>query len=156
LPAAECRRCRAVNLNNDTTEMTNLIKRPLNSRRLRSGRLPRGFGWIDHRLLTQGYLSRSSPEALALYCLLICAADSQGLSFYSDERLRLILCFDAAELNQARRELIDSELIAYQKPLYQVLTLEDDRRQLPPEPLPTGRDLRDMVAASLRQQGGAA
>lgn len=144
--------------------MPNLLKRPLDSRRLRSNRLPHGFGWIDHRLLTHGYLSRSSPNALALYCLLICAADSQGLSFYSEERLRQILGFNPPELHRARRELIDSALIAYQKPLYQVLTLEDDRRpdQLPPPQqqqasLPTGRELRARMAASLQQaEGGAA
>ena len=41
-----------------------IIKRPLDPRRLRSV-LPRGFGWIDHRFLTDGYLGQLSPHALS-------------------------------------------------------------------------------------------
>jgi hypothetical protein len=44
-------------------------KRLLDARRSRKG-LPRGFGWIDHRLLRDGYLGHCSPEALALYVFL--------------------------------------------------------------------------------------
>ena len=149
-----------------------IIKRPLDPRRLRLA-LPRGFGWIDHRFLTDGYLRRSSPEALGLYCLVVCASDSQGLSYYSDQRLRELLTMDPPTLFRARRELIDSGLIAYQKPLYQVLALEDQphstrpncRTQRPcstlspslPEspqvPLPPGLNLRAMIEASLREGG---
>ncbi len=152
-----------------------IIKRPLDPRHLRSA-LPRGFGWIDHRFLTGGYLPRLSPNALALYCLLVCAADSQGLSFYSDQRLRDLLAMDGPALFRARRELIDSGLIAYQKPLCQVLSLEDQgyrpspgtRRPTvappptPPSPrpheipeptFPSGLNLQAMVEASLRQGG---
>jgi hypothetical protein len=58
------------------------IKRLVDPRRMRKA-LPRGFGWIDHRLLRDGYLSRCSSQALALYVLLVCASDAQGLSYYS-------------------------------------------------------------------------
>jgi hypothetical protein len=100
-------------------------KRPLDPRRLRS-HPPRGFGWLDHRLLRQGYLARCSPPATALYCLLVCAGDGCGLSFYSDPRICVLLGLEPALLPRVRRELVELGLVAYQKPLYQVLALGDD------------------------------
>lgn len=153
-----------------------IIKRPLDPRRLRSA-LPRGFGWIDHRFLTEGYLGRLSPHARSLYCLLVCAADSSGLSFYSDQRLRDLLAIDAPTLLAARRELLDLRLIAYSKPLCQVLALNQEEHFAWPLPVkeqprlasvktpsrpalasvapsfPTGLNLRAMVEASLREGG---
>ena len=98
-------------------------KRPIDLRRLRSLPPPSGFGWIDHRLLREGYFQRCSPAALALYSLLVCAGDSQGLSFYSQARLAEILGLEQTALRQARDELIDAQLIAFQKPIFQVLVL---------------------------------
>lgn len=157
-----------------------ITKRPLDSRRLR-GQPPRGFGWIDHRLLRQGYLARSNPPALALYCLLICASDDRGLSFYRDQSICEMLGLEGAEMRGARRDLLRLELIAYQPPIYQLLALPDEpptalperapqsshrpgRRQaesvgsppaLPPASAAPGLDLRAMVRAAL-QKGGAA
>jgi hypothetical protein len=104
------------------------IKRLIDPRRMRKA-LPRGFGWIDHRLLRDGYLSRCSPQALALYVLLVCASDAQGLSYYSAPRLAQLLSLEPAALFEARRELIGQGLIAYQKPLYQLLSLEGELQE---------------------------
>jgi hypothetical protein len=101
------------------------IKRLLNPRRMRKAP-PRGFGWIDHRLLRDGYIGCCSPQALALYVLLVCASDAQGLSYYSDPRIGQLLTLEPATLSQARHELIELGLIAYQKPLYQLLSLEGE------------------------------
>jgi hypothetical protein len=101
------------------------IKRLLDARRMRKAP-PRGFGWIDHRLLRDGYIGRCSPQALALYVLLVCASDAQGLSYYSDPRIAQLLTLEPATMSQARRELIELGLIAYQKPLYQLLSLEGE------------------------------
>jgi hypothetical protein len=98
-------------------------KEPLDTRRLRT-RPPPGFGWLDHRLLRQGYLARCAPPAWALYCLLVCASDGQGLSFYGAVRLEQMLQLAPAALRQARGDLLRLGLIAYREPLYQVLTLE--------------------------------
>ena len=87
---------------------------------------PRGFGWVDHRLLRDGYIGRCSPQALALYVLLVCASDAQGLSYYSDLRMAQLLTLEPATVSLARRELIELGLIAYQKPLYQLLSLEGE------------------------------
>ena len=121
------------------------IKRLIDPRRMRKA-LPRGFGWIDHRLLRDGYISRCSPQALALYVLLVCASDAQGLSYYSAPRIAQLLSLEPAALFEARRELIELGLIAYQKPLYQLLSLEGELQEhkspparshgLPPTPNP--------------------
>jgi hypothetical protein len=112
-------------------------KRLLDARRSRKA-LPRGFGWIDHRLLRDGYLGHCNPEALALYVLLVCAADAQGLSYYSDARIAEVLAWAPQALAQARRQLIDLGLIAYQKPLYQLLSLEGELTASPPPQGPRG------------------
>jgi hypothetical protein len=154
-------------------------KQPLDVGRLRS-RPPRGFGWLDHRLLRQGYLARCSPSALALYCLLVCAGDDHGLSFYRDQSICELLGLELALLRQVRGELVAIGLIAYQSPLYQVLALSEEapkgplrrapstRRLLPTTersslsgtergaaapPPPAGLDLRAMVRAALGQGG---
>src|SRR5262249_35446653 len=101
------------------------IKRLQDPRRMRKA-LPRGFGWIDHRLLREGYIGRCSPQALALYVLLVCASDAQGLSYYSDSRIAQLLTLEPATLSLARRELIGLGLIAYQKRLYQLVSLESE------------------------------
>jgi hypothetical protein len=100
------------------------IKRLIDARRRRKSP-PRGFGWIDHRLLRDGYLGRCSTESLALYVLLVCASDAQGLSYYSDCRIAELLGVEPAVLRSCRRELSELGLIAYQKPLYQLLSLEE-------------------------------
>jgi hypothetical protein len=104
-----------------------ILKRPIDSHRLRSTP-PAGFGWIDHRFLRGGYFQRCSLPALALYSLLVCAGDAQGLSFYSEARAAELLGLEVEAVRRARRELIEAQLIAFQKPLYQVLALEDAAR----------------------------
>jgi hypothetical protein len=143
------------------------IKRLIDPRRRRKT-LPRGFGWIDHRLLRDGYLSHCSPQALALYVLLVCASDAQGLSYYSAPRIAQLLSLEPAALSEARRELIGLGLIAYQKPLYQLLSLEGELREHQSQPAPrsaassepqaiaaiSGLSLKAMVE-SLLQKGAA-
>jgi hypothetical protein len=101
------------------------VKRLIDARRRRKSP-PRGFSWIDHRFLRDGYLGRCSTESLALYVLLVCASDAQGLSYYSDSRIAELLCVEPSVVRCCRRELIELGLIAYQKPLYQLLSLEDE------------------------------
>ena len=70
-------------------------KRLIDARRMRKA-LPRGFGWIDHRLLREGYITNCTPQALALYVLLVCASDAQGLSYYSGPRIAELLRLEPA------------------------------------------------------------
>ena len=99
-----------------------VVKRVLCRERLRQ--VPPQFSWIDHRLVRDRHIVGRSAGALSLYLLLVTVADGSGLSYYSDQGICQLLPLDAAALAAARRELIAAGLIAYQKPLYQVLALD--------------------------------
>ena len=100
-----------------------MTKRLLCPPRLRH--VPRQFSWIDQRLLREGYFERAGGAgALALYLLLVSAADAQGLSYYSERTTARLLALPESEVRAARRALQSAGLIAYEAPLYQVLSLE--------------------------------
>ena len=97
-------------------------KRVLNPERLR--KVPPQFSWLDHRLVQENYFVRCDPPAWTLYLFLTSVADAEGLSYYSDASLMRRLKMDSPGLSASRRQLIQAGLIAYEKPLYQVLSLE--------------------------------
>ena len=100
-----------------------MTKRLLCPPRLRH--VPRQFSWIDHRLLRDGYFERCGGSGpLALYLLLVTAADAQGLSYYSERTCARLLALSESEVRAARRGLLAAGLIAYEAPLYQVLDLQ--------------------------------
>jgi len=101
-----------------------LHKYPICPQRIR--KVPKQFSWVDHRLVRDRYLESCSHEAAALYLFLITVANSQGLSYYSDVSLMKRLAMDAVTLQDARHNLITLGLVAYEKPLYQVLPLPED------------------------------
>jgi hypothetical protein len=96
-------------------------REPISPHRRR--RIPRHFSWVDHRLVRDGHIEGRSAEALALYLFLVGVADADGLSWYSEAALCRVLSWALPTLRQARNELRSAELIAYRKPLYQVLDL---------------------------------
>jgi hypothetical protein len=98
------------------------IKRVLRPEALR--RIPRQFSWIDQRLVSEHYIERCDLAALALYLFLVTVADVRGLSYYGDARLAKSLSISPAQLEQARLDLMRLNLIDYQAPLYQVLSLD--------------------------------
>jgi hypothetical protein len=98
------------------------IKRVICPERIRQ--LPPQFSWVDHRLVRERYLERCDPPAAALYLFLVTVADAQGLSYYSEGVLGRSLSLVPARLRQARADLLRVGLIAYQRPLYQVLGLD--------------------------------
>jgi hypothetical protein len=102
--------------------MAMIRKRVLCPEQLR--KVPEQFSWIDHRLVRDRHIAGKSAEALALYLFLVTVADSQGLSYYSDSGIGKLLPLDEPALARARQELIRARLIAYEKPLYQVLSLD--------------------------------
>ena len=89
----------------------------------RRRRIPPQFSWVDHRLVREGYVQGRSASALALYLFLVTVADAEGLSWYSEAELCRQLSWIAPQLQSARAELQQAELIAFRKPLYQVLDL---------------------------------
>lgn len=97
-------------------------KRVLNPERLR--KVPPQFSWIDHRLVQENYFIRCEHSAWALYLFLASVADAEGLSYYSDASLVRRLKMDPLALSASRQQLIQAGLIAFEKPLYQVLSLD--------------------------------
>jgi len=104
-----------------------IAKHPIVAQRIR--KVPVGFSWIDHRLVREHFIDRCSHAACALYLFLVTVADAKGLSHYSDLSLKQRLGMDQTTLEQARSQLIRIDLIAWQTPLYQVLSLEVQRRR---------------------------
>ena len=101
-------------------------KHLLQPQRLRQ--IPPSFSWVDHRLVRHDYLARADHSAWALYLFLVTVADVQGLSYYSDRAIGRHLKMDSVQLSAARQQLVQVDLIAYQKPLYQVLALPEDAK----------------------------
>lgn len=100
-----------------------VTKQPICPDRIR--RTPRQFSWLDHRLVSDHYIDRCTHGAAALYLFLATVSDARGMSYYSDRTLSQRLAMDEQILAQYRNELIDIGLIAYRKPLYQVLAIDE-------------------------------
>lgn len=98
-------------------------KRVLNPERQRQ--VPAHFSWLDHRLVREHYIEKADVGAWALYLFLVTVADAHGLSYYADASLSRRLGLDIRRLAQARVDLIGLDLIAYDPPLYQVLSLPE-------------------------------
>ena len=81
------------------------------------------FSWIDHRLISGGFLDDMSSEEILLYFFLVSVSDRHGISFYYDDRICRILKIDPESLGKAGKGLIHRSLIAYKYPVYQVLSL---------------------------------
>ncbi len=92
------------------------------------------FAWVDRRFLFDGYLSRLSPKENLLYFFLVVAADRDGLSFYSYDRICQLLKLSVDDYIQARDGLIEKQLIAFDGCQFQVLALP--RREIIKIPRP--------------------
>jgi anti-sigma factor RsiW len=87
-------------------------------------RVPAHFSWVDHRLVRERYLEQCDAHAAMLYLFLVTVADAQGLSWYSDESVARRLSMDAQRLRRSRSDLMRIGLIAWVRPVYQVLALD--------------------------------
>ena len=128
-------------------------KHLLRPQRLRH--IPPSFSWLDHRLVRHEYLARAGHSAWTLYLFLVTVADAQGLSFYSEAAIGRRLTMDLVTLSAARQQLIQADLIAYRKPLYQVLSLPEEPQAAPESNVPRTGEVRS-VATILRRvlEGG--
>lgn len=90
-------------------------------------KIPRHFSWIDHRLVRDRHIENCSNAAGKLYLFLVTVGDAKGLSYYGDKSIIKYLSMDQSTLNDARFSLIEIGLIAWQNPLYQVLSLDSPK-----------------------------
>lgn len=108
----------------------------------RARKINGSFAFIEHRFLRVGFLQSLTHHELLLYFLLILAADRNGISFYSYDRISTILDLGVDDYILARNALIDKDLIAFDGHRFQVLSL-------PEKPLRHSRQLlktRDEMA----------
>ena len=113
-------------------------KRPISLTKLRQ--VPSQFSWVDQRLVRERYIDQLSHEACALYLLLVTGADAQGSelllgalpvpAFVSDPR---------RGCDRREGRLVHLGVVAYERPLYQVLALGEDTRGRERAP-PAGAD----------------
>jgi hypothetical protein len=129
-------------------------KKILRPERLRQ--VPAQFSWVDQRLVRDNFLRHADPAAWALYLVLVTVADSQGLSYYSDATLSRLLKMEVGQLARCRQQLVAADLLAYQKPLYQVLALPLAQAVSAPTTPRTGQalSLGDLLRRAC--EGGAA
>jgi len=96
---------------------------------------------VDQRLVRERYIDRLSHPAAALYLFLITVGDARGMSYYAAKTIMQRLSMDSTTLQKARNNLVNTGLIAWEKPLYQVLSLQQRmlrRRPNMAEPLSLG------------------
>jgi hypothetical protein len=86
------------------------------------------FAFVEHRFLREGFWASLAREELLLYLLLVLVADRAGVSYYGYHKLCDLLGMSADAYIAARKGLIDKELIAFEAPPFQVLSL-------PPKPV---------------------
>jgi hypothetical protein len=98
-------------------------KELVNPRRIR--KINSSFAFIEHRF--RSWIQHLSPEELLLYFFLVLAADEQGLSYYSPETIGSRLRLSPDQYRQALNGLITRDLVAFQEPLFQVLSLPERR-----------------------------
>ena len=98
-------------------------KRPLIPERLRT--IQGSFAYVEHRFLSGGFFDSLSHHELLLYLLLVLVSDRHGLSFYSYDKLCSLLRMSLDDYLDARNQLIEKDLIAFDGCIFQVLSLPD-------------------------------
>lgn len=129
-------------------------REPIDPSRVR--RIEGSFSWLDHRLVTDGFLGFMKPEEMLLYFFLVLVGDRNGISFYSYDRIATLLKMDIATLDRAIKGLVGQSLIATSQGRYQVLKLpERPLRRAPPQKKAVCQRSHQIVALGeiLKQMG---
>jgi hypothetical protein len=126
-----------------------IAKHPVVPERVR--KIDDGFSFIPHRFVTHGFFTSLNQHELLLYFLLVLVGDRQGLSYYSQDRLCTMLRMTLDDFITARDGLIGKSLIAFDGFLFQVLSLPEKPRTVPPKPLRTKQDLENNDPLTIRQ-----
>jgi hypothetical protein len=134
-----------------------VYKKPLITDRVR--KIDGSFSFIPHRFITHHFFTSLSQHELLIYFTLVLVGDRQGLSYYSQDRLCVMLRLSLDEFISARNELIEKSLIAFDGFMFQVLSLPDRPVDVTPKPLKTKDDfesgdpltIRKLITESLNQ-----
>ena len=124
-------------------------RKPLDPGRVRT--IQRGFATIEHRFLRDGFWGTLSHHELLLYLLLVLVSDRDGLSFYGYDKLCSLLELDLDDYLEARNQLIQKDLIAFDGALFQVLSLPERPVYSPTSILRTPEDMERKDPATVGQ-----
>jgi hypothetical protein len=124
-------------------------KKPLIPQRLRT--IQGSFSYIEHRFLRDGFFTSLSHHELLLYFLLVLVSDRDGLSFYSYDKLCSLLQISLDDYLEARNQLIDKDLVAFDGRIFQVLCLPDRPYEKPPSILRAQSDMERKDPATVDQ-----
>lgn len=103
----------------------------------------KGWSWVDRRFL-QEHAPSLSREAILLYFFLAAVSDKHGLSYYGDTTISARLRVEEVDVRRARDELEARDLVVYEPPLYQVLSI--------PSPQPRRDDVGPAVIGEILAQ----
>ena len=120
---------------------------------LRLREVPARFSWVDHRLVRDGYIERLDAWSAMLYLFLVTVSDRRGLSYYSETSIAKQLGCGLAVLSQSRNRLCQEQLIAYKKPLYQVLCLDPHKQRTCPQRQSDSCTTRPILSAAPQSAG---
>jgi hypothetical protein len=109
------------------------------------------FAVLPHRLLRDGFLASLAPDEQRLYLFLVLAADRNGISFYSCNRIGSILEMVLDDYIDARNGLLAKDLIAFDGVRFQVLSLPAAPIYPPSRDLRARHELEDHDPATVRQ-----
>jgi len=102
-----------------------ISKQPIIPERIR--KISGSFSWIDHRLLSDGFLKAMTSHEILLYFFLVLVGDKNGVSFYSYDKICQLLKIELDDYIQARNLLLKRSLIAYHEGRFQVLELPSQK-----------------------------
>ena len=129
--------------------MLKVDKQPIINNRVR--KINGSFSFIPHDFVTKGFLAALNQHELLLYFLLVTVGDRHGLSYYSQDKLCILLQMSFDELLSARNSLIDKSLIAFDGFMFQVLSLPDKCPPKSTKPLTNQQDFERDDPVTIRR-----
>jgi len=105
------------------------------------------FAFIEHRFLHGGFWSELDRPSLLLYVFLVLVSDRNGISYYTYDKICTLLKTTLDDYIEARNDLIEKDLIAFDGRRFQVLSLPEKPRESRSRPENNRRDkqMRDPV-----------
>ena len=117
-----------------------ITKTPLDQDRVR--KIAGSLAFVEHRFLRRGFFSVLTHHEILLYVFLVLVSDRNGLSYYSYDKICILLKITLDDYIIARDGLIGKDLIAFNGHLFQVLSLPKQ----PPQDLAPLKNSDDMQA----------
>jgi hypothetical protein len=114
-------------------------------------RIDGGFAFVPNRFLHDGFFASLTHVERSLYLFLVLAADRNGVSFYSYDRICATLEVTLDDYLAARNALVDMDLVAFDGTRLQVLALPPRPSVRARPPLITQDDLERDDPATIRQ-----